>query len=234
MVPFLQRLHRLLAGSDGPGRRALPAGEFLHPAPLAAVALLVLNDHALKGAGLFPAWLTGKLSDFAGLLFFPLLCTACADCLLLVAARAGLRVDFSLRRWKIGAAAALTGLLFAAIKLWEPAAAALAGVLSALGFDATIVADPTDLVALAILPIPLLLARREIARVPLGRLEALERTAGADEPSIRSGLADTGACGGDLEALAELSRSFAAHLADPAAPAPRRAVDAALARLRNA
>ncbi len=36
-----------------------------------ALLLLVLNDHWGKEA--FPGWWTGKLSDFAGLCFFPLL-----------------------------------------------------------------------------------------------------------------------------------------------------------------
>ena len=48
-------------------------GWLVHPLPLAAIALTFLNDHVLKGSGLLPAWLTGKLSDFAGLVFFPLL-----------------------------------------------------------------------------------------------------------------------------------------------------------------
>ena len=34
--------------------------------------LLFLNDHVLKGAHLLPAWLTGKLSDAAGLFLFPI------------------------------------------------------------------------------------------------------------------------------------------------------------------
>ncbi|MCP4580714.1 MAG: hypothetical protein GY839_03805 [candidate division Zixibacteria bacterium] len=37
----------------------------LKPAFLIALALLLLNDHLLKAA--YPGWLTGKLSDFAGL-----------------------------------------------------------------------------------------------------------------------------------------------------------------------
>jgi hypothetical protein len=46
----------------------------LHPVALAAIALLILNDHVLKRA--FPGGVTGKLSDFAGLTFFPLLLAA--------------------------------------------------------------------------------------------------------------------------------------------------------------
>jgi hypothetical protein len=41
---------------------------------LCALALWIVNDHLLKGAG--PGWLTGKLSDVAGLIFFPLLIAA--------------------------------------------------------------------------------------------------------------------------------------------------------------
>jgi len=45
-----------------------------HPLSLASVAFLVANDHLLKRA--YPSVLTGKLSDFAGLFFFPFLLTA--------------------------------------------------------------------------------------------------------------------------------------------------------------
>jgi len=50
--------------------RAGPGGGLLHPAPLCALALLLLNDHLLKST--FPGLVTGKLSDLAGLAFFPL------------------------------------------------------------------------------------------------------------------------------------------------------------------
>jgi hypothetical protein len=46
--------------------------ELCHPLPLAAIAVLLVNDHLLKGAGLLPALVTGKLSDVAGLFFFPI------------------------------------------------------------------------------------------------------------------------------------------------------------------
>jgi hypothetical protein len=36
----------------------------------------VVNDHVLKGSGLLPAAVTGKLSDVAGLFFFPVLCAS--------------------------------------------------------------------------------------------------------------------------------------------------------------
>ena len=125
------RIHRWLAGSDSPGKGALPVGEFLHPAPLIAMVVLALNDHWLKGAGLLPGALTGKLSDFAGLLFFPLLVTAMADLALLAASRVGgWALDFSLRRYKLAVAAAATAALFASIKLSPGAALYVAGAFS--------------------------------------------------------------------------------------------------------
>ncbi|MFN8386502.1 MAG: sialidase family protein [Anaerolineales bacterium] len=45
-----------------------------HPLSLASVALLLLNDHVFKV--FFSSWLTGKLSDFAGLYFFPFIVAA--------------------------------------------------------------------------------------------------------------------------------------------------------------
>lgn len=44
-----------------------------HPTSLVTIGILLINDHVLKGAGVFPGWFTGKLSDLAGLFFFPLL-----------------------------------------------------------------------------------------------------------------------------------------------------------------
>jgi len=43
-----------------------------------ALAVLVVNDHVLKGAGLLPGWLTGKLSDFAGLVVAPVVVSTIA------------------------------------------------------------------------------------------------------------------------------------------------------------
>lgn len=43
----------------------------LHPISLLCLAVWGLNDHVLKAR--YGNWLTGKLSDFAGLLVFPLL-----------------------------------------------------------------------------------------------------------------------------------------------------------------
>lgn len=54
------------------GRR--PGDGLLHPIPVAAILALMLNDHWWKHE--WPGWWTGKLSDLAGLIFFPLLLQA--------------------------------------------------------------------------------------------------------------------------------------------------------------
>lgn len=114
------------------------ASDLVHPLPLAAVGLLALNDHALKGSGLLPGALTGKLSDFAGLFFFPLLLAAAVRGL----SRAVRRRDVEDRRSLAAAVAIATALGFAAVKL-VPAANAL--VESTWG---RMVMDPSDLWAL--------------------------------------------------------------------------------------
>ncbi len=67
----------------------------LHPWSLSAMAVFALNDHYLKYA--YTSWLTGKLSDFAGLIFFPLL----------------LELLVKNRQWAV----LLTGMGFAMVKL---------------------------------------------------------------------------------------------------------------------
>lgn len=137
----------------------------LRPAALLSIALLVINDHVLKAHA--PGLVTGKLSDVAGLSFFPLLLAAAAE-------QVGLRGG----RAAVLAAAIATGLAFAAVKLWAPAGelycvgfaalqwpfhAAAAAVtdtaLPALG-RARLVQDPTDLLALPMLLVPVALARQ--------------------------------------------------------------------------
>ena len=176
------RLWHRLAGSDGVGKPTAPLGEFFHPLPLVALVLLGVNDHFFKGSGLLPGWLTGKLSDFAGLAFFPLLLTAGADTLVWLVTK---RVDFSLRRWKLAVAIAATGLAFAALKIVPGAAGALDGVLGG-----HTVADPTDLVALGALAAAWWVGRREIERVPLGRLQVIRESGIRDVAAVTRALAD--------------------------------------------
>jgi hypothetical protein len=108
-----------------------------HPLWLASLVLLIANDHVLKGAGLLPGWLTGKLSDFAGLIVAPVLFAAIAR-----GRRPGARA----------AACAAVAAVFVAIKLSPPAARALEGTLALAHVPWRVWSDPTDLVALVVLP----------------------------------------------------------------------------------
>ena len=146
----------------------------LHPVPVVAIALLVLNDHVLKEA--WPGPLTGKLSDVAGLAFFPLALVSAWELLLA-----------ALRRWggpsrpALVLAIAVTGAAFALVKTVPEATAAYEAILGALQWPfrvalaaiagqlpptpATVAAatDPTDLVALPGLALAWLVGRRRDA-----------------------------------------------------------------------
>jgi hypothetical protein len=114
------------------------ARELCHPLSLGALALLLANDHLFKGAGVLPGWLTGKLSDVAGLFVFPLLLVAVAR-LVLGALGLGRHSD---RRGIIDGAALATLVGFAALKLSASLNQALTDV---WGVN---LMDPTDLIAL--------------------------------------------------------------------------------------
>ncbi len=104
----------------------------------AALALLLINDHALKGAALLPGVITGKLSDFAGMIVAPPL----------AALAFGAR-----RRHARLLAAAFVAVGFALIKLSPDAARALERALTLLGVASHIRLDATDLLAFVALPI---------------------------------------------------------------------------------
>lgn len=104
---------------DPPLRRACLRGEeLLAPPVLACIVLTALNDHVLKRT--VPGLVTGKLSDFAGLFFFPFLITTFLGQIRYIT-------------W----AAAATAVTFATLKLTGGAFGPI-----------YLVRDPTDLVAL--------------------------------------------------------------------------------------
>ena len=118
-----------------PRSRRRFAAELCRPLPIAGVALLLFNDHVGKHWGLLPGVVTGKLSDVAGLFFFPILLFSLVDWAVpWLAARR--------REWLTWLCAGVTGLLFAAIKLWPPANA------FACRCWGSIVLDPSDCLAL--------------------------------------------------------------------------------------
>ena len=118
----------------------------LHPIALGSIALLLINDHYLKLH--HPSWVTGKLSDVAGLVFFPLLLAAIV-------------------RVRVETAAVATAIVFALVKT-VPAATeiyrhGLGLVQLAIGGDGTpveAVTDPSDLLALPFVLLAIVIARR--------------------------------------------------------------------------
>ncbi len=123
-----------------------------HPVTLFSIGLLLANDHWLKAS--FPSWWAGKLSDFAGLFFFPFL----------LAPLLGLPLDrktvspIAVGRLAFG----LTGIWFALLKTLPLVNAATCGLLAALlGHPVQLVLDPTDLIALPVLVPAWLLWKQE-------------------------------------------------------------------------
>jgi len=140
-------------------KRATSAVErgLLHPITLAAIALLLVNDHLLKER--FPGLITGKLSDAAGLTFYPLL------------------VAFVVRGRTLRAvvvAGVLVGAAFACVKLSHEGRDAYASILGAAQWlvrvpswwlrgvalpspaPAVVMRDPSDLVTLPFLGLGIL------------------------------------------------------------------------------
>ena len=126
--------------------------ELAHPAPLAAVLVLAVNDHFLKHAGLLPGVVTGKLSDFAGLFFFPVLVFVIGEAITTSRFRRRAMARFSVT---VGGAG------FAAVKTWPALNAWVGAVWGPMALD------PTDLVALVMLvPSYRFLLRRDERPVP--------------------------------------------------------------------
>ena len=108
----------------------VPGDGLLHPIPLVALAVLVLNDHWWKHAA--PGAVTGKLSDVAGMAFFPLLLQGLWEI-----ARAWARRAWGPSRRALCVAMIATGAVFGLAKTWAPANAL---VRSAAGVGVTLIA----------------------------------------------------------------------------------------------
>lgn len=152
-----------------------PRRALAHPLWVAALVVLIVNDHYLKTAGVLPGWLTGKLSDFAGLFVAPALLAA----LLSISTQRGLLL-----------AHAATGAVFAAIKISPPAARAIEALVGLTPFTWRVTVDPTDLIALPMLAasiVALMPAMRDEARAALKGLGPAA-VPGAREPLAQRAL----------------------------------------------
>lgn len=165
--------------TDHTGRSGRHLGDLLlHPLAIAALVVLILNDHVAKDR--WPSDLTGKVSDVAGLVFFPLL---------LVSAAEAARWIIDRNHWETGRGAlvvaiAVTAVGFTAIKTWGPAGDAyrIANGVARWPLDAVpslvrgdglppvktvrLVEDRTDLLALVALVVPWWIGSR-VLRAPL-------------------------------------------------------------------
>jgi hypothetical protein len=157
--------------------RRTPGDLLLHPLAVAAMAVVIVNDRLLKVR--FPSDLTGKLSDVAGLIFFPLFVVSVTE---------GARWLVARDRWPLTpravvAVAVAIGLAFVLMKTWHPAGDlyrigmgvvvwpvdAIASLVRGDGLPPleriALVADRTDLLALPALVAPWWIATRMAANL---------------------------------------------------------------------
>jgi hypothetical protein len=149
-----------------------------HPLAVASLVLLALNDHVLKQA--WPGFVTGKLSDVAGLVVAPLV---------LAVPLAALGV----RRCDV-TAVLLTGAGFVAVKTTEAGAALASDTWTAVAGTSYIRSDPTDLLALPALLVALRVHRLVRQARPLLRERALATTGAVVLPFAVLATAATSPC----------------------------------------
>jgi hypothetical protein len=128
---------------------------FVHPIPLSAVVLMVLNDHYFKAH--FSSWWTGKLSDFMGVFFFPLFLSAVWN---LTCNVGGAKTFHWLTRRQLLGTIFLTDLLLIGVKLSPSIRSGYLALMSAIGVPSQVTADPGDLLALVVNPLTYAFGRR--------------------------------------------------------------------------
>ncbi|HGG58092.1 MAG TPA: hypothetical protein ENK31_09885, partial [Nannocystis exedens] len=132
----------------------------LSPLWIASLAVLSLNDHLLKGSGILPDVLTGKISDVAGMLVAPALLAALT--------RTKSRRGLFLCHLAVGA-------VFAAINLSADAASAWSALMGLTGTPWQITVDPSDLLVLPALFLSWKALLPSMKKpVPRARVRALE------------------------------------------------------------
>ena len=87
--------------------------DLARPAPIVAALVLALNDHVLKGGGVVPGWLTGKLSDVSGLFVATILAVTVARAVV----RAATGRQVARDGWLAASVAIAIALAFCALKL---------------------------------------------------------------------------------------------------------------------
>ena len=137
--------------------------------PVFGLVLMVLNDGWLRVT--WPNLVTGKISDFAVVLFFPFLLTASWDWVASAIGRARGAPPRGLGRRRLLVALAITGLALAAINLSYRARDLYVAFLGAVDFIGVYpryhyTVDASDLVALVFLPVAWWWGERLMRRSP--------------------------------------------------------------------
>lgn len=115
---------------------------FQHPVTWVSIFALLINDHLLKPA--YPSWFTGKISDFAGIFFFPFIVAAVLSIIFR-------KFDFTIRttgQFAFG----FVAIWFTLLKTF-PLANKLTAELTSMivGFQTIFILDATDLISLIVL-----------------------------------------------------------------------------------
>lgn len=141
----------------------MPIGEALHPIALLAVVALLVNDWVLKPR-FRGSFVTGKLSDVAGMVFAPVVLSAGIGLGLRV-----LRRDATLTRRRLVLCCAATAIGFTLVKLvptiGDAVARALGIVGGILGHRAAFYPDWTDVLCTPFVLVAYWMGRDEIRRL---------------------------------------------------------------------
>ncbi len=125
----------------------------LSPLFLFSVGLMIVNDHALKGSGLVPPAITGKLSDFAFLFLAPVFVSYL----------------FRVKTMKgLGGSYALVSVLFAAINISPWFSRFVESLFQMISLPLSLWPDRTDLIALIMAPCSFIFLLRE-KKIRLGK-----------------------------------------------------------------
>lgn len=234
--PF-QQLCLWLAPEDTAEDPVLPLTLLVRPLPLLALIVLGLNDHWWKGSGIVPGVLTGKISDVAGLLYFPLLLVTLFNGLGWVSARLLKRP----LRWaspsvrQVTVACLATGVFFAGVQTVPGVKEFYSRTTAWLTFwsdapFAKVTMDPTDLVALPVLLLAWWVGARAVGKLPPGRIVLMRAAQLKGEPADVAASAGVG----DLYArFEEASQGLLLRAIEAAAKGDDKALDETLAALRT-
>ncbi len=137
----------------------------VHPIPLAAVALLALNDHFLKAN--YPSYLTGKLSDLTGVFVFPILLCALWNLSLNLFNTATSHKQFQWITLRQAAVAiAVTDIVFVGVKIVPAMRDFYVRAMGVIGFPSHVTPDATDLIALGMNVLTWLYIQKQVRAMP--------------------------------------------------------------------